>query len=59
MDAKFPIDFRQYAAIQVECPDCHMKYQLQLRLDHFALCQKVNDKISVHCPDYAKARRTN
>ena len=58
MDAKFAVDLRNYATVPVECPDCHLHYQLRLRLDHSALSKKVNDRISVRCPDCARANRS-
>ena len=54
MDAKFALDLRNYTRVPVECPDCHVKYELRLRRDHSILSEKVNNRILVRCPDCSK-----
>jgi len=58
LNDKFVVDLRDYTVVKVECPDCHLHYNLRLRLDHSALFEKENNKIFVRCPDCAKASRS-
>ena len=55
MDPKFAVDLRNYATVPVECPDCHALYQLRLRRAYSALSEKVNNRISMRCPECSKA----
>jgi hypothetical protein len=57
MDPKFAVDLRNYVAVPVECPDCHVHYQLRLQFDHSALFQKQQDRILIRCPGCSKAKR--
>jgi len=57
MNAKFAVDLRDYTVVKVECPDCHVKYQLRLSRDHSILAQTENGEIFIHCPACAKAKK--
>ena len=57
MDPKFAVDLRNYATVPVECPDCHVHYQLRLQLDHSSLLQKQHDLILIRCSECSKSRR--
>ena len=58
MSNKFSVNVEDYFSVPCECPDCHVHYQLRLRRDHSALYRKANERISIRCPDCARANKS-
>lgn len=57
MNAKFAVNLADYVTHGVECPGCHVKYLLKLRLGHSALASQNGRKtIFILCPDCARAK---